>query len=125
MINPSFLTGLSAQYEHRVYLDNNAQTWVVVDEEDYAFFSRWCWHINKPHPTRNGTKQYARRSRSCGGRYLPPLYLHIEIMKRTGEPPPSLFHVLVDHRDGDEFNCRRYNLRWATHSMNNKNRRRC
>jgi hypothetical protein len=43
-------------------------------------------------------------------------------MKRTGIKPPTKKHVLVDHRTGHTLNCRRPNLRWATHSMNSRNR---
>lgn len=110
-------------YEHRIYLDNNAQTWVLVDGEDYSYFSRWKWSLNKPHATRWGTKQYARRSLSHGGDYKKPLYLHVEIHKQTGVLPPTPEYVVVDHCDGNEFNCRRSNLRWATVAQNNRNRR--
>lgn len=109
-------------HEFRIYGDDMAQTWVVVDEIDYHWAIKWKWHFNKPHKNRAGKKEYLRRSASNGKRYLPPIYLHVEVMKRTGKAPPSELHLFVDHRDGNEFNCRRSNLRWATASLNAKNR---
>lgn len=103
----------------RIYGDRDCTVWVVVDPQDMVF-TRWLWHVNEPHPTRNGKKRYFRRSTGAGGRYRPPLYLHVEIMKRI-EPPPSRKHTLVDHVDGNEWNCRRSNLRWATPAMNRAN----
>lgn len=110
-------------HEHQLYLDDMAQTWVVLDQEDYQYFSQWKWHTNKPHHSRNGSKQYAVRTQGRGGNYRPKLYLHVEIMKRTGAVPPSLFHTLVDHRNGNEFDCRRANLRWATPEFNGMNKK--
>ena len=112
----------SQEHEHRIYLDDRAALYVVVDAEDYSYFSQWKWHVNELHPRRNGTKRYACRSQSNGRRSGPKLYLHVEIMRRTGVLPPTPAHRLVDHRDGDEFNCRRVNLRWATVRMNNLNK---
>jgi hypothetical protein len=104
--------------EYRVYLNADLTTWAVVDYVDYVWATRWLWHVNKPHPRRNGKKQYARRSRSNGQRYAPPLYLHVEIMKRKGVEPPDEYHTLVEHVDGNEFNCRRDNLDWTTSRKN-------
>lgn len=104
-----------------IFADDTFTVWCVVDPQDMDL-TRHRWHVNQPHPTRNGSKRYFRRSRHSRGCYKPPVYLHVEIMKRVSAPP-SKHHTLVDHRDGDEWNCRRYNLRWATISQNNKNRR--
>lgn len=109
-------------FEYRIYGDPYCNFWVIVDYEDYLWAIQWCWNLNKKHPKVKGKKQYLRRSRSWGGRYSPPLYLHIEIMKRKGEPQPFA-HSLVDHIDGNERDCRRSNLRWATHKMNRANSR--
>jgi len=114
---------LEDTHEYRIYLDDRAQTWALVDAEDYWYFSQWKWHANKPHKRRFGKKVYARRSLSNGARYKAPEYLHVAIHKRTGSIPPSLFHTLVDHENGNELDCRRKNLRWATVQENNKNRR--
>lgn len=118
--------GVRPVHEWRIYLDASAEIYVVVDEIDYRYFSKWKWNCHKTsqrHWGKKGTKRYARRSQSNGKRYKPPIYLHVAIMKRTGEPPPTELHTLVDHEDGDEFNCRRYNLRWVTPSQNSLNRK--
>ncbi len=121
-LNPT--TWSTSDHEYRIYLDNNAHTWCIVDEIDYHYFVKWKWRVNTPHPTRNGNKKYAVRSQSNGRRYAPMLYLHVEIHKRRGIIMPSPLHRYVDHKDGDEFNCLRTNLRWATPSMNRVNLRR-
>lgn len=108
--------------EWRIYLDDRAETWAVVDEIDYHWAIRWRWSINKPHPKRKGTKKYARRSQSNGRRYRTPLYLHVEIKKRATPKRPSRLHTQADHKDGDEFNCRRKNLFWSTPKSNARNR---
>lgn len=108
-------------HEHRIYADDYALRWAVVDAIDYGWAVQWRWNINKPHPTRNGGKHYLTRNPGNGKVYRPKLYLHVEIMKRTGIVPPSPAHTITDHRDGNEFNCRRSNLRWATPKMNRMN----
>lgn len=109
-------------HEHRIYADESLQQFAIVDAQDYSWAVQWKWHINKPHPNRTGKKQYLRRSVSNGRRYFAPIYLHVEIMKRIGILPDSEFHTLVDHLDGDEFNCRRNNLLWSTPLENRLNR---
>lgn len=100
-----------------------------VDEEDYAWAIGNSWNPNFKKQRWNGVvkfKVYLRRAVAIWEDRVKiktiSIYLHIEIMKRTGIEPPSPFHTLVDHRDGDSLNCRRSNLRWATHSMNSLNR---
>jgi len=115
-------TWMEAPHECRIYGDDRAQTWCVVDYEDYQWALQWKWHINEPHKNRNGTKRYFRRSQSNGRRYMPPIYLHVEILKRAKKRKRTRLHHMADHKDGDEFNCRRDNLRWATVGMNNRNR---
>lgn len=115
----------------RIYGDAALSIWALVDPIDYAWASQWCWcPIVRP-----GRKVYLRRAaggtrRMCGedeGRYqirdkVETVYLHVEIMKRTDIPPPCPEHKLCDHRDLDTLNNCRHNLRWATYSMNNRNR---
>jgi hypothetical protein len=112
---------ITPPHEHRIYGDDQLNQWAVVDDHDYSWAVTWRWCINKPHPRRNGKKLYLYRNQSNGRRYAPTLYLHVEIMKRTGVEPPSPLHRLVDHRDGNSLNCRRSNLRWATPVMNRAN----
>jgi hypothetical protein len=112
-------------HEYRIYGDDRAQTWCVVDQIDYAYLVQWRWSWKV---SRGGGKRYLRRTVQIGhknyrvnGRTTVTLFLHTAIMERTGAQP-SPEHVLVDHWDGDETNCLRDNLDWATHSMNGLNR---
>ena len=104
----------------RMYAGRQAAYACFVDEDDYKHFTQWLWepHINKG-------KIYFRRSlteRPNGVRKNTSLYLHVEIMKRSGFLPLTEAHEIVDHLDGDTLNNRRVNLRWATRQQNNRNR---
>lgn len=108
-------------HEYRIYGDPNLRTWVVVDEIDYAWASRWKWTIT--------TRGYMKRStyvgsRTDGSRRSISLYLHIEILKRAKKKQPTPKHNIGDHIDIDPTNCRRKNLRWVTKGMNNANSKR-
>jgi len=105
--------------ERRIYGDDRAQTWHVVDEEDYFYLLQWTWSPKFTN-CRQG-KYYLRRSQRLGSAVL-TVYLHIEVMRRSGVIPPSSAHILVDHRNGDSTICRRGNLRWATSKLNRQNR---
>lgn len=114
------------EHEHRIYApDKNShadlERYAIVDAEDYWHFSEYAWCIKR---CRRG-KEYLRRAVAIWENRVKiktiSLYLHVEIMKRV-EPPPTIFHTIVDHRDGNTFNCRRKNLRWATPKLNNMNR---
>lgn len=112
---------MNDDHEHRIYGDDRASMWAVVDELDYWYFSRWRWcprqWKNKIHLRRAvGESSNGQRLRTYS------LYLHVEIMKRTGIAPASNLHCLVDHKNGDSLDCRRSNLRWATRTENNRNR---
>lgn len=109
---------------HYIYGDNMAQTWAMVDDVDYQWAIQWLWHINEPAPGRKGRKRYMCRNTSNGRRWGPKLYLHVEIKKRTGRAPPSELHTQVDHKNGNELDCRRANLIWATVKQNAKTRKR-
>lgn len=105
-------------HEFRIYGDDNAQLYAVVDEDDYQFLLQWLW---SPKWSRGGRKCYLRRvvsEGSRGSRIQRTIFLHQAVMARKGDIPPSPLHVIIDHRDSDEMNCRKANLRWATHSMN-------
>ena len=108
-------------YEHRVYGDDRAELWAIVDEDDYAWALQWSW---SPKWSRGGRKVYLRRVSHEGGRInriQRTVWLHIEVMRRTGIEPPSPEHTMVDHHNRDSLNCRRENLQWVTPSMNRQN----
>jgi hypothetical protein len=137
-----------AEREFRIYGDDMAQTWALVDQVDYSFLVQWRWSWDRPG-LRNGRPRRApRMSRNMqitlpnefdqgGGVWTNPetgvttrlrmprvqrrLYLHQAVMERKGDVPPSPDHILIDHINGDENDCRRGNLRWATYSMNSRN----
>lgn len=100
--------------ERFVYGDDLAQIAASVDDIDYQWAIRHRWTVKHSR----GNKMYLRRAvgESSGGVRLRTftLYLHVEIMKRTGVFPASERHTIVDHKDGNSLNCKRDNLRWAT-----------
>lgn len=102
----------------RIYLDDKADLFCLVDEVDYLWALQWRWQPKRHYRTK---KIYACRTTRYGQGANFSVYLHIEIHKRAGVEKPTEHHKLVDHRDGHERNCRRENLRWATHSMNARN----
>lgn len=105
--------------ECRIWLDDREGDYVVVDAEDFAYFSQWRWILSKWGYARRAVATGSRRD---GTRSAKSVYLHVEICRRAHGPPPTPAHTLVDHRDAIKPNCRRSNLRWATYSMNVKNR---
>lgn len=84
--------------------DRNA----IVDAIDYDFLMQWNWHTHKKS---YGEKYYAARSLSGD-----ILMMHNVIL-------PVRRGLEVDHIDGDGLNNRKNNLRPATHSQNQKNRK--
>lgn len=108
-------------HEHRIYGNDALTIYALVDPEDYTWFARWRW---SPKVSKGGKKVYLFRPQSDRSRAsrVVSLYLHVEIMKRTGIQPPSSLHTMTDHRNGNGLDCRRRNLRWATPRMNCLNR---
>jgi hypothetical protein len=102
--------------ECRIWLDDTR--YCVVDEIDFAWAKQWRWH---PTANSTGRKFYATRmTRERGTRKQIKVYLHKEILKRSGKKARSVHHTIGDHDDdGDSLNDRRGNLFWATLRMNN------
>lgn len=105
-------------YQHRIYADDYANVYAIVDQEDYWYFSQWRW---EPVYNSTGRKIYLKRTGSENG-LKRSMYLHVEIHSRRGIIQPTENHTMVDHINCDSLYCRRYNLRWATPSMNRRNR---
>lgn len=90
---------------------------IVIDEEDFLWASQWRWGWN---PSKNKKKLYVRRTSTYQGRYI-SIYLHKMICMRAWGPPPTPSHIIADHRNGNELDCRRVNLGWETPSGNRQN----
>ncbi len=119
--------------ECRIWGDDREGIHAEVDEIDYQWALQWLW---SPKWSRGGKKVYLRRNiqttiipayKTQDGhkmRFLQnkTLFLHVAIMERMGKEKPTPAHILVDHRDGNGLNCKRSNLRWATHEMNCRNK---
>lgn len=76
------------------------------------------WRIKPLHPKRNGKKLYFVSS--AGWREGKGVFLHVEVMRLSGRKPPSKRHKIVNHIDGDEWNCTEDNLEWATTVRNRR-----
>jgi AP2 domain/HNH endonuclease len=94
----------------RIYLDE--RLWAIVDTADYYRYARFKWCL-----AGGKGKFYAARCQRVGPDDLKMVNLHREI---TNAPDG----LLVDHRNNDGLDNRRDNLRLATYSQNNINRRR-
>ena len=93
----------------KIYLDEG--NWTILDLKDYYHFAGFKWCIGGYKD-----KYYAVRSQIIGPKDIKIVRLHRLIMNA----PDGL---LVDHKNGDSLDNRRANLRLATHSQNQCNKR--
>ena len=104
----------------QIWLDDTK--YVTVDAVDFEFAMQWKWHATF---NSTGKKFYATRMTRVNGKNV-KVYLHKEILKRTGKRRRSVHHTIGDHLDGDSSNNCRSNLSWATiRQNNNHHRQRC
>ncbi len=89
----------------------------LVDEEDFEYLNQWRWVAHAGWKKRT---YYVQRRQYLGGGAANAKYSTI-IMHRLLMMPPIGF--VVDHIDGNGLNNQRSNLRLATPSQNNANRR--
>lgn len=82
----------------------------VVDDQD-AHLAKYKWHAHES----NGKMYAARRRKKSDPPGACLIRLHNEVLSIPDGTE-------VDHQDGDTMNCRRCNLRPATHLQNMQNR---
>ncbi|OHB59624.1 MAG: hypothetical protein A2167_08685 [Planctomycetes bacterium RBG_13_46_10] len=89
------------------------QFFAKIDPEDFADISQFHWTV--ANDKKQSKLYYAQRIYSLDGKR------HCEKMhRRIMKVPPG---VLVDHKNGDGLENRKYNLRVATVSENNQNQK--
>jgi len=93
----------------KIYLDEGL--WTIVDSGDYYRFARFKWCISG-----DKGKFYAIR-----GQMISPADSKITQLHRLIMDAPK--GILVDHRNNDGLDNRRANLRLATHTQNQWNKR--
>lgn len=83
----------------------------LVDDADFEWLNQWNWYANKNHNT-----YYAVRSGKLNGKNT-LILMHRQILGLTD---PKIYG---EHWDGDGLNNQRSNLRPATNSENQKNKK--
>lgn len=82
-----------------------------VDDQDYEFLNQFKWHT-----VVKGTNLYAAKGITVGYRKYSTLYMHNLLMC-----PPSGYEV--DHKNRNGLDNRKDNLRYASRSQNNQNKK--
>lgn len=103
----------------KLFLRRTADIHCLIDPEDYEWAIKWKWDTVG---SRNCLNRYASRATWANGKRA-RLYLHKEIMKRSGVKPKYKDRTMVDHINGNTLDNRRCNLRWANAAMNRHNDR--
>lgn len=122
--NPN--TWQPSTHQFRIYADDYANDYAIVDEIDYQYLIQWRWKLKKSKAAHDKPKVYLARTGHEGGResrVCSTIFLHTVVMQRKGTSKPSTNQrLIVDHANSDGFDCRRDNLRYATLSFNRMNR---
>jgi hypothetical protein len=90
------------------YIPLNHDKRALVDDEDYEYLMQWKWSLHKDG--------YAVRTDYSKGKYT-HVAMHRLIMKAPRNRQ-------VDHHNDDRLDNQKQNLRLATHTQNQHNRRR-
>lgn len=124
-------------HEHRIYATDDLEVYAVVDAVDYPWLVQWKWSLHKRKSFERTGHVYLKRTVTEftapeGEPYESPItgklvrnlhryqktrFLHQEVMLRTGIPQPTPEHKEVDHINKQTWLCKRFNLQWATRSM--------
>jgi hypothetical protein len=82
---------------------------VVMDDQDYDFYSQWTWHVDKRGYVVRNVWIVENGKRKCI-----TIQLHVEI----NQTPKG---VDTDHKNRDRLDCRRDNLRKSTDKESARN----
>ena len=90
---------------------NRNKFFAIVDDEDFDQLNLFNWFAYK---SKNDNTYYARRNDEQKN----TIALHRQIMNCTKGDGK-----MIDHQDGNGLNCQKGNMRFATNSQNQRNKR--